>query len=319
MQDYIYSVIAFVAMAIHLIINFDLRTDRELIAARGSREYRGFLRGVFAYYITDACWGVFAGLGWTGVLYVDTMCYYIAIAVTVLTWCHYVISYLGFSRWKSRILLWFGYALLALYIVLLAANVFNDCLFHFDENGNYVSGFLRHLIFYPLVAMNVLMAVFVLVKALGSHGTVRRRNMVVFLFCLTMAVAIVFQIIWPLWPYYALGCLIGSCFFHVFVIEDERAELHLAVIEREQTEKHMAELKKALERARAAEKSRSMFFSIVSHDIRTPLNAIIGYSELLQLGVDSQAERDEALNSIRASGTTLLNLVNDVLDLAKMD
>ena len=81
----------------------------------------------------------------------------------------------------------------------------------------------------------------------------------------------------------------------------------------------MSGLEKALARARTAEKSRSMFFSIVSHDIRTPLNAILGYSELLQNGITSKDERDEALDSIRASGTTLLQLVNDVLDLAKMD
>ena len=319
MQDYIYSVIAFVAMAIHLIINFDLFTGREAVTAHGTRQYRNFLAGVFAYYVVDAAWGVFAGLEWTRVLYIDTMLYYIAIAGSVLTWCHFVIAYLGISRWTARILSWFGYALLTLYVVLLAANIFNSCLFHFDELGNYGAGPIRCLIFYPLAVLNILMAVFVLVKARGTRDSVRKRNMVVFLFCLTMAVAIVFQIIWPLWPYYALGLLIGSCFFHVFVIEEERNELREAVIEREQTAKHMAELQMALERARAAEKARSMFFSIVSHDIRTPLNAILGYSELLQFGGQSQAERDEALNSIRSSGTTLLQLVNDVLDLAKMD
>ena len=235
--------------------------------------------------------------------------------------CRFVIAYLGTSGWAARIILWFGYALLALYIVLLVANVFNNCLFHFDEKGNYAPGFLRYLLFYSLVALNALMAVFVLAKAIGSGDSVRvhRRNVVVILFCLTMAVAIVMQIVWPLWPYYALGCLIGNCFFHVFVIEDERAEFRQAVIEREQTAKHMAELEKALERARSAEKARSMFFSIVSHDIRTPLNAILGYSELLQDGVKSKAEMDEALKSIQSSGTTLLQLVNDVLDLAKMD
>jgi len=57
----------------------------------------------------------------------------------------------------------------------------------------------------------------------------------------------------------------------------------------------------------------------VSHDIRTPLNAILGYSELLQKGIESESERNEALKSIQASGTTLLELVNDVLDLARMD
>ena len=54
MQDYIYSVIAFLAMVIHLIINFDMLPGRKLSDARGAKEYRGFLAGVFAYYITDA-------------------------------------------------------------------------------------------------------------------------------------------------------------------------------------------------------------------------------------------------------------------------
>jgi CheY-like chemotaxis protein len=105
----------------------------------------------------------------------------------------------------------------------------------------------------------------------------------------------------------------------VFLVEGERAEMRKTAIKHEEAVKHMAELEKALARARAAEKARSQFFSIVSHDIRTPLNAIIGYSELLRHGLESPAERDEALDSICASGTTLLQLVNDVLDLAKMD
>ena len=320
MQDYIYSVIAFLAMVIHLIINSNHCQDRVVVAARGSREYRVFLYAVFAYYVVDAGWGVFAGLGWTNVLYVDTMLYYIAIAMSVLTSCRYFSVYLNLGKWKARMLVWFGYALLSLYVVLLTANVFNGCLFIFDEQGRYTAGLLRALLFYPLVVMSVLMAICAFVKACRSHNdSVRRQNMVAFLFCFTMAVAIVLQIVWPLWPYYALGCLIGNCFFNVFAIEDEREELRHAIIEREQTAKHAAELEKALVRARAAEKSRSMFFSIVSHDIRTPLNAILGYAELLQSGLNSQAEKEEALNSIRSSGTTLLQLVNDVLDLAKLD
>ena len=319
MQDYIYSVIAFVAMVIHLIINSHIIMGRGLVNARGVREYRGFLAGIFFYYIIDAGWGVFAGLKWTNALYVDTALYYIAIAVSVLTWCRFVIAYLALNRWAARLLSWFGHAILAMYVVMLAANIFNSCLFRFDELGAYHAGPLRLFLFYPLIALNILMAGFAFGEVLSSWDAVRKRNMVVLLFCLTMAAAIVLQIIWPLWPYYALGCLVGNCFFHVFVIEDERAELRQAVIEHEQTAKHMAELEKALDRARTAEKARSMFFSIVSHDIRTPLNAILGYSELLQKGVKNEAEKDEALQSIRASGTTLLQLVNDVLDLAKIE
>ena len=146
------------------------------------------------------------------------MVYYLAIAVSVLTLCRFVIAYLGVSGWRSQILFWFGYALLALYVVLLAANLSNDCLFYFDEEGSYHAGPLRHLIFYPLAAFVVVTAFFSFVRFLRSRDSIRRRSMVVFLFCLTMAVAVVLQILWPLWPFYALGCLVGNCFFHVFVI-----------------------------------------------------------------------------------------------------
>ena len=70
-----------------------------------------------------------------------------------------------------------------------------------------------------------------------------------------------------------------------------------------------------LEKARA----KSYFFSTVSHDIRTPLNAIIGFSEMLKSGIDDPAERTQALDSIAVSGKTLLGLVNDVLDLSKLE
>ena len=65
--------------------------------------------------------------------------------------------------------------------------------------------------------------------------------------------------------------------------------------------------------------AKSYFFSTVSHDIRTPLNAIIGYSEMLKSGMESKAERDQALDSILVSGRMLLGLINDVLDLSKLE
>ncbi|MBR6021977.1 MAG: amino acid permease, partial [Kiritimatiellae bacterium] len=72
-------------------------------------------------------------------------------------------------------------------------------------------------------------------------------------------------------------------------------------------------------RERDAAKAKEYFFSTVSHDIRTPLNAIIGYSETLRLGPASPAERDEALASILSSSKTLLRLVNDILDLSRLE
>ncbi|MBQ7187849.1 MAG: amino acid permease [Kiritimatiellae bacterium] len=66
-------------------------------------------------------------------------------------------------------------------------------------------------------------------------------------------------------------------------------------------------------------KAKSYFFSTVSHDIRTPLNAIIGFSEMLKSGSQTESEREQALDSISVSGKTLLGLINDVLDLSKLE
>ena len=306
MQGYTYSVFSSVAIVIHLIINYDLLIGRKSISALGPG-YRSFLMGILAYYITDAIWGLLAGLGWTRLLYIDTVFFFLALVAFVFMWGRFVISYLALGKWAARILSWFGYAILAFNLAALAANPFTNCFFHFDAKGNYLTDWIRDPAFCLLIIFNILIAFFVFLKAIGSRDSVRRRSMMVFMGSATMAAAMVLQIIWPLTPFTALGCLVGNCFLHVFVIQDE------------QSAKHLAELERALERAHAAEKARSMFFSIVSHDIRTPLNAILGYSELLQSGISNPDERAEALESIRASGTTLLELVEDVLDLAKMD
>jgi len=73
------------------------------------------------------------------------------------------------------------------------------------------------------------------------------------------------------------------------------------------------------DKALKAEKAKSYFFSTVSHDIRTPLNSIIGFSEMLHLGIDDPDEREKALDAIITSGQTLLELINDVLDLSKLE
>ena len=305
MQDYSYSVFSIVAIAIHLIINFKLLFGRGEVSERG-RCYRNFLLGTLAYYITDGAWGIFAGLHWLEVLYIDTIFFFLSLVAFVVMWSRFVIAYLEMDKWSKRILMGCGYAILAFNLAALEINPFCKCFFHISR-GVYETDYLRDPAFYLLVAFNAVIAVCAFIKGCAGQDIIRRRSMMVILFSATIAAALVLQVIWPLTPFTALGCLIGNCFLHVFVVADEH------------TMKHMAELEKALERAHAAEKARSLFFSNVSHDIRTPLNAIIGYSELLLGGIEDEQERSKALSAISTSGHTLLELINDVLDLSKLE
>jgi len=80
-------------------------------------------------------------------------------------------------------------------------------------------------------------------------------------------------------------------------------------------------LRKAMEDAESANKVKSSFLANMSHELRTPLNAIIGYSELL--AEDAQDRGDKAalgdLEKISAAGKHLLGLINEILDLSKIE
>ena len=78
-------------------------------------------------------------------------------------------------------------------------------------------------------------------------------------------------------------------------------------------------LSRALVRARAGERARTQFLATMSHEIRTPLNAVIGFAEfLVRPGLSASDVRDYAQGIFRASHV-LLELINDVLDLSKLE
>lgn len=78
-------------------------------------------------------------------------------------------------------------------------------------------------------------------------------------------------------------------------------------------------LQNALESSHRSEADKNAFFSNMSHDMRTPLNAIIGLSELAQRNLDDQSKLKALLDKILFSGQQLLHLVNDVLEISRME
>lgn len=91
----------------------------------------------------------------------------------------------------------------------------------------------------------------------------------------------------------------------------------------EQQAKEVAEMNKqlavALEEAKQAARAKSTFLATMSHEIRTPLNAVIGFSEFLRDPKCTEPERKEYLDGILKSSNALISLINDILDLSKLE
>ena len=78
-------------------------------------------------------------------------------------------------------------------------------------------------------------------------------------------------------------------------------------------------LQDALLQANRASKAKSVFLSNMSHDIRTPMNAIVGFTALAITHIDRPEQVEEYLKKIMTSGNHLLSLINDVLDMSRIE
>ncbi len=82
---------------------------------------------------------------------------------------------------------------------------------------------------------------------------------------------------------------------------------------------HNQQLAEALQAAQQANYSKTMFLSNMSHDIRTPMNAVLGFTTLLSMDAENPIKVREYTQKIMASGQHLLHLINDILDVSKIE
>lgn len=123
--------------------------------------------------------------------------------------------------------------------------------------------------------------------------------------------------------------LIGAQIFFYFIASRFRLSLISDLANRAERENLIAELEtakaiseEARRRAEEANLAKSRFLATMSHELRTPLNAILGFSEVMQtevLGPLGNETYKEYVNDINSSGTHLLNVINEILDLSRIE
>jgi len=99
-------------------------------------------------------------------------------------------------------------------------------------------------------------------------------------------------------------------------LQEKNVQLEHEIAERKRVEEELIRSKEAAE---AANKAKSTFLANMSHELRTPLNAILGYAQFLQKDPAVTEHQQDRLKIIHKSGEHLLSLINDILDLSKIE
>ena len=244
-----YSSFGILALILHVIINYDvlIKNDYDYDAFRS---YRRYLFGIMVFYVSDILWGFLFDIGIVPLVYFDTMVFFMSMAVSVVLWTRYVVAYLHTDSRFSKFLIWAGWAILLYEIINLVINIFTPVMFSFDSDGEYTALSARYVTLFIQLVLFLAASIYSFIVAANSTGKTRFHHRTIGMSGVAMAAFIILQTTDPLLPYYSIGCMLGTCLLHTFVLEDEKEERKKELEElllREQ--KHMAEIQSARQMA----------------------------------------------------------------------
>lgn len=117
----------------------------------------------------------------------------------------------------------------------------------------------------------------------------------------------------------ALLALVAALVYSAYRAQVSAQKAQFETERRRLQAKSMHELEAAKAKVDAANKSKSEFLANMSHDIRTPMNTIVGLTKLMEHDKDDPEKTDAHLHKIQTSSQHLLSLINDVLDMSKIE
>ena len=114
---------------------------------------------------------------------------------------------------------------------------------------------------------------------------------------------------------YWIMCIAISYIFSLLIA----TVFYLTSSKKHRERQYEAELEKSAEQAKNANEAKTRFLFNMSHDIRTPMNAIVGFSELLEKNLQNEKKAKEYLGKIQSSSNLLLMIINQVLEMARIE
>ena len=245
--------------------------------------------------------------------------FYLVYVILPYVWHLFMQSYMGINRSKKqRFAEMIPFILLVLMVLL---SVPTGIVWRFSRNRTYIRG----TFFGVFAVLNLFYYVYTFAQTffiLFMNNTKGVRYLIKSaLFSAVPLIGILVNTyIIPLYgayPFQPYCLVIGALLSYLFMVEHQQNQMEF---------EHRKRLSNALElekestrKAKVAGEVKNAFLANMSHDIRTPMNAIIGFSDIIAEHPDDEEIVKNAISKIQASGEILLKIINDVLDLSKIE
>lgn len=219
-----YSIIGVITFLVHLIINYQyfvLHSESKFV-----RCYRDYIYAITLYYLTDIAWGILHKGDHLDLLYIDTVLYYITMAISVATCCRSIIAFLRTGNVLGQVLDVLGILFCLSVTGILISNHFYHNFFWFESDGTYVAYFWRHVALILQCVLFGVMSMITFIVAFRKHGVDRPRYFTISIFGMCMTMALTAQYLYPLLPFYSVGLMFGSLIVHMFIrLEEENRQM----------------------------------------------------------------------------------------------
>ena len=220
-----YASIGMLSLAVLIIINFEILffNQREKNRMTKSR-YRHFLYGVIIYLISDVLWGILYGQRIIVLAYADTVLYFLSMVVSVLLWTRFVVMYLKNKKVFGKFLICAGWTITTYEIIVLIINFFTPIVFGFSEDKEYLPGKSRYVTLFIQMFLFIMTSAYSFFVMYKTAGDEKKHHRTIGVSGIAMTIFIALQTLFPLLPFYAVGCLLATCMIHSFVYGDETAK-----------------------------------------------------------------------------------------------
>ncbi|MDO5445584.1 MAG: ATP-binding protein [Eubacteriales bacterium] len=276
----------------------------------------------------DTVWGLFESrllLVYDPGLTFTTYVFFVMSFISAYIWTGYMTHYMQLEGKEKKFFDSLRLILLVAQCIILASNIWIEQNFSLNESGEYQTGKLRTFIFILQFVYYLSVLFFAAAKYAGkTEKHTRFRSAVLF-----SLIPLIFGLVllaFPDGPFYTLGFTVSVVAIYSYNITAQRerfaTELAEAEADRrlaEATAKYAEELEVAKLAAEAANNAKSSFLFNMSHDIRTPMNAIIGFTDLAKKHIDDKERVEDCLNKVSVSSQHLLSILNDVLDMSRIE